>query len=1286
MWPFRSQDQLKQTVLQLISHNLSSNDILNELSCIKKDETFDSSLIAPLGFSYAAHVTKVTSQQQFGCQAADRYIEKIVQLVNKETPETEKELVNTVSLVHQLILNGYLTESGFHDNLCRHMDLPLSLLWILHKEGVVAIETHFCKMMNRQGFGDEFCRKVVQACIKNDTTNVVIATEVVIGILSECVELGYAEEASLQSPARDLAASILQSVVLGLVDEAMKSPKHSAGSVVLFDQSKVGPAALKKASSSLIVAILSHKPVHKVSQAIRDQHNWAYGQMPAALIHLYKQLMIPFGIEEVLHILRQVLDEQEVSWQLLLSLVSVVVVCYQNSTQHILDMTDALVQEGLEGCDMESTITGFLLARQACLHGPHVFMAYPEWFQRSFSEGANCPVKTRKSFTFLMKFLTDLMPHESAQHIKVHIARPPFVPPKCRDILADYILLAKTRLQDLKEILDDNSKDGGVTNGNTKSGDSAQQEEVDNAVTVFASSGKLPTSIIEASIFRKPYYIGQFLPQLLKPRPLPNFPDPRMKLITALKNAGKIPLSMFTNYERECQRESAQLLEGVFLDSDSDGEMETSDLDLLLSSLHQLVAMATRCGLDPAQKVKYTETELVTLICERIEACFSLKPWPGLEPIPVIMIERHTINLPETQLKVINSILNTIAECLHAEKGLFHSVTWLPRFLLALTQYPVVMKTLCHRIWTLCCWQLREDYQDVHVKCLAGILVEMELLGNRVPKVFTYTSKTEQCQFPTFILQHLPIRTSWEMEFSLRILMSCLQYVILTSSSTRSVNPSPIVIKKFMYLATRLHTDLRFSSSDKLVAMATDSDVEAIFTSEFYQNLLATEQLSFQEWVGYELDVDPNYDALDEMERYNYHMWVVHTHFMGPCVAEKNTYRSMASIVIQELVQNKTRTQDTFEKSCPRCDNSSQNTSSSNKVHMMSILQNLTQMFTIGDSSNHKDELPWLQKELLGLVKRCSDSDSTCAIVHVFIRVCLCLPAYLFFSDLPGSLTEQCTSLQSTLDNINTIVIPYLSEGLLLPAGIVAFLIQGFAMTKDAVNPSSALDQLCDRCPALLPSILANHEMIRPLLCPRELNTKISQLMKAVRNKSFSDVGDPMLAAVGMFSGIYNNTSCNFEWLKTCLIYNSSQRQRVTQNLESAMKCVLDSIGPGLLGNLLSWDTGDMAFTLPHSISKTMLKCAILRCLAENSDRVKPHFVGDMRILASLLKEYAIFRNVIMAEGNLQTDMNPLTEVTQFVLKVLEVIPKEHLTGISQELILDCGPAVVEAVMLQLTS
>jgi Fanconi anemia group A protein len=32
----------------------------------------------------------------------------------------------------------------------------------------------------------------------------------------------------------------------------------------------------------------------------------------------------------------------------------------------------------------------------------------------------------------------------------LHILRPPFVPPKCKELLTEYIILAKTRLVDLK--------------------------------------------------------------------------------------------------------------------------------------------------------------------------------------------------------------------------------------------------------------------------------------------------------------------------------------------------------------------------------------------------------------------------------------------------------------------------------------------------------------------------------------------------------------------------------------------------------------------------------------------------------------------------------------------------------------------------------------------------------------------------------------------------------------------------------------------------------------------
>ena len=44
--------------------------------------------------------------------------------------------------------------------------------------------------------------------------------------------------------------------------------------------------------------------------------------------------------------------------------------------------------------------------------------------------------------------------------------------------------------------------------------------DVENAVSVYTSSGKIATFVMEASIFRKPYYIGQFLPALLTPRPV----------------------------------------------------------------------------------------------------------------------------------------------------------------------------------------------------------------------------------------------------------------------------------------------------------------------------------------------------------------------------------------------------------------------------------------------------------------------------------------------------------------------------------------------------------------------------------------------------------------------------------------------------------------------------------------------------------------------------------------------------------------------------------------------
>ena len=49
---------------------------------------------------------------------------------------------------------------------------------------------------------------------------------------------------------------------------------------------------------------------------------------------------------------------------------------------------------------------------------------------------------------------------------------------------------------------------------------------------------------------------------MLKPRPLPDPPDMRMRLIDSLQQADKIPKSLLAAYRKECEEMANQLLMG----------------------------------------------------------------------------------------------------------------------------------------------------------------------------------------------------------------------------------------------------------------------------------------------------------------------------------------------------------------------------------------------------------------------------------------------------------------------------------------------------------------------------------------------------------------------------------------------------------------------------------------------------------------------------------------------------------------------------------------------------
>jgi hypothetical protein len=68
--------------------------------------------------------------------------------------------------------------------------------------------------------------------------------------------------------------------------------------------------------------------------------------------------------------------------------------------------------------------------------------------QDSFGSSTS-PANNKKAFSLLVKFLTDIVPFESANNLRVHILKPPFIPAKCNLVYSDYTILAKTKLADL---------------------------------------------------------------------------------------------------------------------------------------------------------------------------------------------------------------------------------------------------------------------------------------------------------------------------------------------------------------------------------------------------------------------------------------------------------------------------------------------------------------------------------------------------------------------------------------------------------------------------------------------------------------------------------------------------------------------------------------------------------------------------------------------------------------------------------------------------------------------
>nr|XP_057943262.1 Fanconi anemia group A protein isoform X2 [Doryrhamphus excisus] len=708
--------------------------------------------------------------------------------------------------------------------------------------------------------------------------------KVLSGIVGLLVSIGF--QSSSEPAAMEKCSSALGAMLFWLLDAAdVTSTQTLAPSAtsrwcqllnVLPCQLSSSPDAIRGFFTHSLTQTLTYKPQLTVSDAVSLQNKWTFAKATPLLTSLFHKLSVIFSVEHLLHHLQKVLENHEVNWKHVLCFLSTLMVYSPAARTALTELLSRLMTCAFEGYDLESLITAFLLARQGALQGPAIFPSYSHWFQESFGGASGFHATSKKSLVFLLKFLSDLVPFEPPQYLKVHILHPPYVPGKYRNLLMDYVSLAKTRLADLKESVEDMGLYGDVSTAGVAPLQVVQ--DVDKALSLFDNTGRISATVMEASIFRRSYFLTRFLPTLLKPKVLPVKADTRMKFIAALRQAEKIPAAQYSAYVESCQRLTQQDGNAAF---EYGLDHSPQVLKVQLQELIENVVDGHEGDMS-AQLSRISHT---------LSSVFPALRDDGVEQ-EVVQLQGDAHEFSELHMNVANMVLRGFCQCLlDASRVLSPNkqTTWASRLVSVLACNTRLLSCLLHRLWDLL-HNLGSSLSGPHLLGLAAFVVHLHAAMPQSPLVGLVS--WSPVPISEALSSALVCSTQSNMLFCVRFCVAAVCYGMCRGDSLtpryQDLIPSSFC-KKLQYLIPRLLPEARTPQSEE--AEDTDrlglwSDAKDISNDwekaawclwrhpAFRQLQQAPEcQLLLTEWLAIELQVERSKDALCDTERLEYQQW-----------------------------------------------------------------------------------------------------------------------------------------------------------------------------------------------------------------------------------------------------------------------------------------------------------------------------------------------------------------------------------------------------------------------------
>ncbi|XP_015984418.2 Fanconi anemia group A protein isoform X1 [Rousettus aegyptiacus] len=826
--------------------------------------------------------------------------------------EQRKKLSSLLEITQYLLAHNMFSRLSFCQELWKVQNsLLLEAVWHLHKQNIASLPELLESHADVQAVVAWLFRNLHGLCEQSEQMDVSCPqADIARAVLSDFVQMlvlrGFQTNSGLRGEAEpervpQVAAAVLQrmlaaaleALAAGMQEEssAHRAARHWFSVLSGHTCGGISTDSSKSFFRHTLTQILTHKPVLKVSDAIQMQREWSFARTHSLLTSLYRRLFVVLSPEELVGHVQEVLETHEVNWQHVLSCVSALVICFPEARRLVTDWAARWLARAFENFDLDSMVTVFLLVRQAALEGPSLFPSYADWFQASFGSARGPHGCSKKALVFLFKFLSDLVPFEAPRYLQVHILHPPLVPSKYRSLLTDYVSLARTRLADLKVsvenmgLYEDLSSPGDVAEPHSQA-----SQDVEKALAVFEHTGRIPAAVMEASIFRRPYYVSHFLPALLTPRTLPRVPDARAAFVEALKRADKIPPSLYAAY---CQACSAAEEKPAGLGMKADSSCTEGPLGPLTAALQELRAAMT----DPTQYDAISAR--VAVVSQRLSSALGLSEDDAGSEVAKAQLSVLVPEPEQREQKVVDLLLTSFCQNLMAASSFAppdRQGSWATRFVTA---------TCGHRLLPAMLARLRQllrhqgpSLSASHVLGLAALAVHLGEAGPALPDVHAGPpAPARRLSIPDFFSSLLTCGTKASTLFCLRFCTAAISYSLCKFSSqsrdTLYSCLSPGLIKKFQFIVLRVFSEARdpLSWGDtasppwrSLYLPPADWQQAALclWRHRTFQELLKEKgfHLTYRDWLQLELEIQPDMDSLSDMERREFHQWAIHEHFL----------------------------------------------------------------------------------------------------------------------------------------------------------------------------------------------------------------------------------------------------------------------------------------------------------------------------------------------------------------------------------------------------------------------